>query len=90
MRPWHFGDLFFQETQGSGAAALDQLFGDRDPIELARTYYASLGMEVDDILARSDLYEKPGKDSTPLPSSTSITPSAPTWTGPVTSASCAT
>jgi peptidyl-dipeptidase A len=30
-------------------------------LAMARKYYASLGMPVDDILARSDLYEKPGK-----------------------------
>lgn len=62
LRPWHFGDLFFQETLGGGADALNALFADRDLIKLARDYYAGLGLEVDDILARSDLFEKPGKD----------------------------
>jgi peptidyl-dipeptidase A len=62
LRPWHFGDLFFQETLGSGATALNELYAKQDPIELARRYYASMGMDVADILARSDLYEKPGKD----------------------------
>ena len=62
LRPWHYGDLFFQETLGSGATALNELYSGRDPVELARTYYAGLGMDVDDVLSRSDLYEKPGKD----------------------------
>ena len=62
LRPWHFGDLFFQETIGGGATALNELYAHRDLIELARTYYTSMGIEVDDILARSNLYEKPGKD----------------------------
>ena len=62
LRPWHFGDLFFQETLGGGADTLSTLYADRDLIQLAREYYDGLGLEVDDILARSDLYEKPGKD----------------------------
>ena len=62
LRPWHFGDLFFQETLGLGATALNELYSSRNLVELARTYYAGLGMNVDDILSGSDLYEKPGKD----------------------------
>ncbi|UCC32201.1 MAG: M2 family metallopeptidase, partial [Phycisphaerales bacterium] len=62
LRPWHYGDLFFQDPIGTGASALNELYADRDPVKLARTYYAGMGMDVDDILARSDLYEKPGKD----------------------------
>ncbi|MBU0617521.1 MAG: M2 family metallopeptidase, partial [Planctomycetes bacterium] len=62
LQPWHFGDLFFQEALGSGAAVLNELYAEQDPVELARIYYASMGMDVEDILARSDLFEKPGKD----------------------------
>ena len=62
LRPWHFGDLFFQETLGSGATVLNELYADQDPVELSRTYFDSMGMDVEDILARSDLYEKSGKD----------------------------
>ncbi|HUU85811.1 MAG TPA: M2 family metallopeptidase [Phycisphaerae bacterium] len=61
LRPWHYGELFFQELPGGSDVNLDALFADRDLVELSRTYYASMGMSVDDILARSDLYEKPGK-----------------------------
>jgi peptidyl-dipeptidase A len=38
------------------------LYADCEPVELARAYYLSMGMDVDDILARSDLHEKDGKD----------------------------
>lgn len=61
IRPWHLGDLFFQEAPQLGEIDLDQIYADRDLQALAKDYYASLGMPVDDILARSDLYEKPGK-----------------------------
>ncbi|HAK56198.1 MAG: M2 family metallopeptidase [Vicinamibacterales bacterium] len=61
LRPWHFGDLFFQEAIGQGESGLDAIFQDRDLTEVARAYYASLGMPVEAVLARSDLYERDGK-----------------------------
>lgn len=61
LRPWHFNDLFFQEAPGNKDVDFDALFKDADLLALTRTYYASIGLPVDDILARSDLYEKPGK-----------------------------
>jgi peptidyl-dipeptidase A len=61
LRPWHFGDLFFQEAPGGGAVNFDDLYKKTDLVALATTYYASIGLPADDILARSDLFEKPGK-----------------------------
>jgi peptidyl-dipeptidase A len=61
LRPWHFGDLFFQEAPGGEGVNLDDLFKNADMVALAKKYYASIGLPVDDILAHSDLYEKPGK-----------------------------
>ncbi|MFQ5425013.1 MAG: M2 family metallopeptidase [Phycisphaerae bacterium] len=61
LRPWNFGDLFFQETPGMEAVNLDSVFADQDLLALVKKYYASLDMPVEAILARSDMYEKPGK-----------------------------
>jgi len=61
LRPWHFGDLFFQDIPPGQEVDFGVLFKDADLEQLARQYYASIGLPVDDILARSDLYEKPGK-----------------------------
>lgn len=61
LRPWHFGDLFFQEAPAIEAVDLDEVYKDQDLLALTRDYYESMGLEVDDIIARSDLYEKPGK-----------------------------
>lgn len=61
LRPWHFGDLFFQEAPAIQKVNLDDVFKGQDPLALTRKYYESLGLEVSDIIARSDLYEKPGK-----------------------------
>jgi peptidyl-dipeptidase A len=61
LRPWHYGDLFFQEAPGGGEVNLDDLFKNTNLQELCKKYYDSIGLTADDILARSDLYEKPGK-----------------------------
>ena len=62
LRPWHYADPFFQELPPAGDVDLDGLFAGRDVVELSRTYFAAIGLPVDDVLARSDLYERPGKD----------------------------
>lgn len=62
LRPWHFGDLFFQEAPLDEKVNLDDLYAKADLQELCRAYYASMGLPCDDILARSDLYEKKGKN----------------------------
>lgn len=61
LRPWHFGDLFFQEAPPMGDVNLDDVFAKSDLVKLVEKYYAGIGMPCDDIIARSDLYEKPGK-----------------------------
>lgn len=61
LRPWHYGDLFFQDPPASETTGLETVYHDRDLVELARTYYAGIGLDVEGILKRSDLYEKPGK-----------------------------
>ena len=61
LRPWHYGDLFFQEAPRGEDVDLDALFAKADLVALAKRYFASLDLPVDDILARSDLFEKPGK-----------------------------
>lgn len=61
LRPWHFGDLFFQDAPDMGGPNLDDVYKNVDLLEMAKTYYAGVGTPVEDILARSDLYEKPGK-----------------------------
>ncbi len=62
LRPWHFGDRFFQAAPQMGEGVIDELFDDKDPTDLAKATYDGLGMEVRDILERSDLYARPGKN----------------------------
>ncbi len=62
LRPWHYGDRFFQEVPLLGEVDMDGLFEGKDLVALATATYDGLGMEVRDILARSDLYARPGKN----------------------------
>jgi peptidyl-dipeptidase A len=62
IRPWHYEDPFFQEVPRVFAVDFDGYYHDRDVVELSRAFFTGIGLEVRDILARSDLYEKPGKE----------------------------
>jgi peptidyl-dipeptidase A len=61
LRPWHYHDPFFQEPPAVFGADLDAVYAKVDILKLCRDYYASIGLPIDDVIARSDLYEKPGK-----------------------------
>ncbi len=62
LQPWHYADRFFQSAAAMGETDLDALFSQREPMDLALQTYDGLGLEVRDILARSDLYEREGKN----------------------------
>ena len=61
LMPWHYHDPFFQRTPLVYEQDLDLYYKDKDVKELAEKYYAGVGLPVDDILARSDLYDREGK-----------------------------
>ena len=62
LYPWHYEDPFFQEPPLAEELGLGALFRGRDPVEVASQFYDSVGLPIRDVLARSDLYERPGKD----------------------------
>lgn len=61
MRPWHYQDRFFQEAPQIGSDNLDKYFKGRKVDELGRAFYAGIGLPVDDILQKSDIYGRKGK-----------------------------
>ncbi|HEV8662429.1 MAG TPA: M2 family metallopeptidase [Candidatus Methylomirabilis sp.] len=61
LRPWHYADPFFQHPPPRRDLALDALFAGADLPALMVASFDGIGLEVRDILARSDLFEKPGK-----------------------------
>jgi peptidyl-dipeptidase A len=61
LRPWHYHDPFFQEAPAIFAADFDSVYAKADILKLCRDFYAGIGLPIDDVIARSDLYEKSGK-----------------------------
>jgi peptidyl-dipeptidase A len=61
IMPWHMEDPFFQEGITIKGIDLDKYYKDKDIIEIAKTFYSSIGLDVTDILKASSLYEQEGK-----------------------------
>ncbi|UCF64603.1 MAG: M2 family metallopeptidase [bacterium] len=61
LRPWHYQNRFFQEAPRIYNVDLDQFYQGRNLVEITRKYFASLGLPIDDLIAKSDLYEREGK-----------------------------
>lgn len=62
MMPWHYNDSFFQEAPLIYNVDFDKYLKDVNILDYVKKFYASIGLETDDILQRSDLYEKEGKN----------------------------
>jgi peptidyl-dipeptidase A len=62
LRPWHYQNRYFQEAPEIYPVDFDKYYKNQDPVKLASAYYDGMGLKVDAILAKSDLYEKPGKN----------------------------
>jgi peptidyl-dipeptidase A len=62
LRPWHYHDPFFQESPAVFGAPDEAVYAKVDILKVCRDFYAGIGLPIDDVLARSDLYEKPGKN----------------------------
>jgi peptidyl-dipeptidase A len=64
LQPWHMADPFFQESPGA-AIDLDRFFaqeGQNHVVDLATAFFQGIGLPVvEEILRRSDLYEREGK-----------------------------
>ncbi|NWF89652.1 MAG: M2 family metallopeptidase [Ignavibacteriaceae bacterium] len=61
LMPWHYQNRFFQEAPKIYAVDLDSYYKNEDVVELTKNYYNGIGLNIDDMLAKSDLYEKEGK-----------------------------
>lgn len=65
MMPWHYDNPFFQAAPPSERVNLDEFYEKKSReqiVEIAREFYRHIGLPADDILRRSDLYEREGKD----------------------------
>ncbi len=62
LMPWHYQNRFFQEAPAIYSVDLDKYYKTRNIETLTTDYYASIGLDITDMIAKSDLYEKPGKN----------------------------
>lgn len=65
LRPWHYDNPFFQSPPPSDKVNLNEFYDKRtkeDIVEMARVFFADIGLPADEIIERSDLYEREGKD----------------------------
>ncbi len=62
LQAWHYGDRFFQAAPKLGDIDMDSFFADQDVVELALRTYDGFGMNTREVLARSDLYAREGKN----------------------------
>ncbi len=59
--PWAWSEPFCQEDP-LGEGECDSLVKDVDICQLGKVFFEKMGMDVGPILARSDMYERPGKN----------------------------
>jgi len=62
LMPWHYQNRFFQEAPAIYSVDLDKYYKDQNIEKITTDYYTSIGLDITDMLANSDLYEKPGKN----------------------------
>jgi len=65
MMPWHYDNPFFQAAPPSEAVDLDEFYRDKKKEEIVSTairFFKDIGLPIDAIVARSDLYEREGKN----------------------------
>ena len=61
LMPWHYQNPFFQEPPAVFDTGLDGVYKKQDTLAVCRQFFGGVGLEIDDIIKRSDLYERPGK-----------------------------
>ncbi len=62
LMPWNYQNRFFQEAPKIYDVDLDKYYKDKNLESLTASFYAGIGLPIDDIMKNSDLYEKPGKN----------------------------
>jgi peptidyl-dipeptidase A len=65
MMPWHYDNPFFQAAPPSAKIDPDVFYAKRkkeDIVAIAQRFYTDIGLPLDAIIAKSDYYEREGKD----------------------------
>lgn len=62
LMPWHYQNRFFQDAPKIYEVDFDTYYKGKDIVGLTERFYESLGLPIEDLVAESDLFEKPGKN----------------------------
>ena len=65
IMPWHYNNPFFQAAPPSAAIDMDEFYRGKSREEIrdiAIRFYDDIGLPIKEIVSRSDLFEKEGKD----------------------------
>jgi len=62
LMPWHYQNRFFQEAPNIYPVELDTYYKGKDIIEVTKSYYKGIGMDIEDLLKKSDMFERKGKN----------------------------
>lgn len=62
LMPWHYQNRFFQEAPKIYTVDLDKYYVRQNLEKLTTDYYSGMNLPINDMIAKSDLYEKPGKN----------------------------
>ncbi|MDP2424365.1 MAG: M2 family metallopeptidase [Bacteroidales bacterium] len=62
LMPWHYQNRFFQEAPRIYTVDFDKYYANQNIEKLTRDFYHGIGLDIDDVLAKSDMYEKSGKN----------------------------
>jgi peptidyl-dipeptidase A len=61
LKPWHYQNRYFQEAPVIYPVDLDAYYQEKDLVQTSNNFFKGMGLPIDDVIARSDLFEKPGK-----------------------------
>jgi peptidyl-dipeptidase A len=62
MKPWHYQNRYFQEAPKIYPVDLDKYYAGKNIVDLTQKYYASINLDISNLIQKSDLYERPGKN----------------------------
>ncbi len=62
LMPWHYQNRYFQEAPKIYNVDLDKYYKNVDIVKTDENYYRSLGMPIDSMVAKSDLFPRPNKN----------------------------
>jgi peptidyl-dipeptidase A len=64
LMPWHYHDPFFQEAPSVFSADLDKVYAGLDLVKLTADFYRGIGLPIEKVIEKSDLFESktPGRN----------------------------